>query len=72
MTYLFWAFALVWLGLFVYLYGLVRRSQALKRQVTDLLERSGAPGAPGPGRDGRGPAADAPAAPLSKTTGAGG
>src|SRR5579884_1985970 len=47
MTYLFWAFALVWLGLFAYLYSLLRRSQALERQVSELLERSGAVHAPG-------------------------
>ncbi len=36
MTYLFWAFAAVWLGLFVYLYGLVRRSRALEGRLDDL------------------------------------
>lgn len=40
MAYLFWAFAAVWLGIFVYLYGLVRRSRALERQVADLVERA--------------------------------
>jgi len=44
MTYLFWAFAVVWIGLFAYLYGLVRRTQALEREVADLLDRAG----PGP------------------------
>ncbi len=40
MAYLFWAFAAVWIGLFAYLYGLVRRSRALERQVADLLDRA--------------------------------
>lgn len=40
MAYLFWAFAAVWLGIFVYLYGLVRRSRALERQVADLEVRT--------------------------------
>ncbi len=44
MAYLFWAFAVVWLGLFAYLYGLVRRSRALERQVSELAARRGGPG----------------------------
>ncbi len=40
MTYLFWAFAAVWLGIFLYLYGLVRRTQSLERQLADLIERT--------------------------------
>ncbi len=40
MAYLFWAFAAVWLGIFLYLYGLGRRSRALERQVADLAERT--------------------------------
>jgi CcmD family protein len=44
MTYLFWAFAVVWLGLFAYLYGLVRRSRALERQVAELSGRRSEPG----------------------------
>jgi CcmD family protein len=42
MVYLFWAFALVWLGLFAYLYRLQQRGRALERQVLELLERAGA------------------------------
>lgn len=41
MVYLFWAFALVWLGVFAYLYRLERRSRALERQVLELLGRVG-------------------------------
>ena len=36
MAYLFWAFAAVWVGIFLYLYGLVRRSRALEREVAEL------------------------------------
>jgi CcmD family protein len=42
MAYLFAAFAVVWIGIFVYLSALVRRSRVLERQVAELLERSGA------------------------------
>jgi CcmD family protein len=45
MAYLFWAFAVVWLGIFAYLYGLTRRSRALERQVAELAARH-----PGRGR----------------------
>lgn len=41
MAYLFWAFAVVWLGLFIYLYGLVRRSRALEDRIAELSRRSG-------------------------------
>jgi CcmD family protein len=40
MAYLFWAYALVWIVLFFYLYGLARRGRALERQVAELLARS--------------------------------
>ena len=40
MIYLFWAFAVVWVGIFLYLYGLSRRSQALDREVEMLREQS--------------------------------
>jgi CcmD family protein len=40
MTYLFWAFTVVWVGLFVYLYGLVRRSRRLERELDALREES--------------------------------
>ena len=40
MAYLFWAYALVWIALFFYLYGLARRGRALERQVAELLARS--------------------------------
>lgn len=36
MTYLFWAYAVVWGGIFLYLYALSRRSQALAREVEAL------------------------------------
>jgi len=40
MAYLFWAYALVWVGIFLSLYGLARRSRVLERQVAELVERS--------------------------------
>ena len=40
MAYLFWAYSLVWVGIFLYLYGLARRSRVLERQVAELVERS--------------------------------
>lgn len=40
MTYLFAAFAVVWVGLFLYRYGLVRRSRRLEREVEALVARS--------------------------------
>ncbi|HLN14689.1 MAG TPA: CcmD family protein [bacterium] len=50
MTYLFWAFAVVWVGLFVYLYGLTQRSRRLEHELDALREepRAAAPsnGAP--------------------------
>ncbi len=42
MTYLFWAFAIVWIALFLYLYGLSRRSLRLEREVGELAARLGA------------------------------
>ncbi len=39
MAYLFWAFAAVWIGIFLYLSALLRRSQALEREVELLRER---------------------------------
>lgn len=40
MIYLFAAFAAVWIGLFLYLYVLVRRSEALAHEVAVLREQS--------------------------------
>ncbi len=40
MVYLFAAFAAVWIGLFLYLYLLARRSDALAREVAILREQS--------------------------------
>lgn len=40
MVYLFWAFTAVWLGVFAYLYGLMRRSRVLEQQISDLEERA--------------------------------
>lgn len=42
MTYLFWAFAIVWIGLFLYIRVLVRRTRALE----DELHRLGGGGTP--------------------------
>jgi len=39
MTYLFWAFAVVWIGLFAYLYRLVQRSLRLERDIDALTAR---------------------------------
>lgn len=39
MAYLFWAFAAVWMGIFLYLYALTRKSQALAREVEVLREQ---------------------------------
>lgn len=36
MAYLLWAFAVVWFGVFAYLYRLMRLSQALERQIAAL------------------------------------
>ena len=36
MTYLFAAYAAVWVGLFVYLLGLARRSRELEEEVREL------------------------------------
>jgi CcmD family protein len=52
MAYLFWAFAVVWIGIFLYLYGLVRRSRALEREVAELRGRARAGGPTGPARPG--------------------
>jgi CcmD family protein len=38
---LFSAFVVVWLGLFIYLYGLVRRSRSLEDRIAELARRSG-------------------------------
>ena len=51
MTYLFWAFTVVWVGLFAYLYGLAQRSRRLERELDALRDefprgraaRNGAP-----------------------------
>ena len=40
MSYLFWAFAAVWVGIFLYLTALIRRTQALAREVETLREQS--------------------------------
>jgi len=36
MVYLFWAFAAVWVGIFVYVYGLARRARILEAWVEKL------------------------------------
>lgn len=40
MAYLFWAFVVVWVGVFYYLSLIARRSRALEQQVSDLLART--------------------------------
>jgi CcmD family protein len=39
MTYLFAAYTAVWVGLFVYLLGLARRSRELEEEVRELRRR---------------------------------
>ena len=41
LPYLFAAYALVWIGLFVYLRRLARRSRELEDEVRELRERLG-------------------------------
>jgi CcmD family protein len=36
MTYLFWSFAIVWVGLFLYVRALMRRARALEDEVRRL------------------------------------
>ncbi|HLY23846.1 MAG TPA: CcmD family protein [bacterium] len=36
MTYLFWSFAVVWIGLFLYVRALMRRARALEDEVRRL------------------------------------
>lgn len=36
MTYLFWAYAIVWIALFVYVRALMRRTRALEDEVRRL------------------------------------
>ncbi len=36
MTYLFWSFAIVWIGLFLYVRALMRRARALEDEVRRL------------------------------------
>jgi CcmD family protein len=40
MIYLFWAFAAVWVGIFLYLYSLDKKGQALAREVEALRAQS--------------------------------
>ena len=53
MIYLFASFAAVWIGLFFYLYLLVRRSEALAREVAMLREQSQKAPHPAPAQAGR-------------------
>ena len=53
MAYLFWAFAAVWIGIFLYLYGLIRRSHTLAREVEALREQVQKPALLGAGPAGR-------------------
>ena len=56
MIYLFAAFASVWIGIFLYLYLLVRRSEALAHEVAMLREQSEKvlrPAPPAPASSGR-------------------
>lgn len=71
MVYLFWAFVLVWLGVFVYLYGLVRRARALEREVSDLRAQSGAGHRAGSAQEAGGRDAAGRPSPASKSPGAG-
>jgi CcmD family protein len=37
MTYLFWSFAVVWIGLFAYMRVLMRRTSALEQEMRRLV-----------------------------------
>ena len=37
MGYLFWSFAAVWIGIFLYLFALMRRTRALERELEELV-----------------------------------
>jgi len=39
LAYLFWAFAAVWVAISLYLYALIRKNEALEREVAALRER---------------------------------
>ena len=55
MTYLFVAYAIVWIGIFAYSYSLGRQAQRLREQIEALetalgsRQETAAPGAGGPG-----------------------
>lgn len=56
MVYLFAAYASVWIGLFLYLYLLARRSEALAHEIARLREQSQRvprPASPAPAPTGR-------------------
>lgn len=38
LSYLFAAYTVVWIGLFVYVFGLMRRSRHLERELDELRE----------------------------------
>lgn len=72
MVYLLWAFTLVWLAVFCYLYGLARRARVLEREMSDLRAQSGV--GHGSGSTPEASVRDAPGRPsqASKIPGAGG
>jgi CcmD family protein len=75
MAYLLWAFIVVWLGIFGYLYRLMKRSQALERQLAELMRVQSSPdsrtSAP-TGTSGGSPTARTHTAPSSRVRGTGG
>lgn len=40
MAYLFWSFAAVWIGIFAYLYALMRRMRALEHEIEEFVGRA--------------------------------
>jgi len=48
MTYLFWALAVVWIGLSAYVYSLIRRCRMMEREIADLRGEVGPATSGGP------------------------
>ncbi|HXG30836.1 MAG TPA: hypothetical protein VNK81_04255 [Thermodesulfobacteriota bacterium] len=40
MIYLFWAHVIFWVALFIYIYGLIRKSESLKRELEAMKGQS--------------------------------
>lgn len=67
MTYLFWSFAVVWIGLFAYMRALMRRTGALEQEMRRLAgEVSDAPRAGQHTEEGPGPVRRDVPSPVSR------